>query len=589
MNYAEAMDYIEELNKKGISPGLERVQSILGMLGNPQDALRCIHIAGTNGKGSVSAFLVSALQKSGRKVGHYQSPTLFDYRDRIQVNGEAIPEEAVASLLSRIREADSNAENVYAGSLTSFEAETIMAFLHFRNEGCEYVVLETGMGGRLDATNVITQPIVTVITAISMDHTGMLGNTLEEIAAEKAGIIKDGCPVVIGVQQPEALNVLLQHGSKHHAKIIRVMPEDIIKEKWNLDGQLISYGKWQHLRISLLGDYQPENAAVALETLALLQQKDVAVSDDMIAAGMQAAVWPGRFEVLHRNPTIIVDGAHNPAGAEKLARTLDYFTGHTIRIAMGVFRDKDYKGILRHLSGYSNTICCFAPEGRRGLEAEALADAAGAYFENVMTADSPKDAIQKLAARTMQEDIILCCGSLSIVKDVTEAVSELYGNGNAARWNRILHHPLFRQNMAELEQAERDREFCRHDLSHLLDVARIAWILALEQGLSIEKDLIYGAALLHDLGRNRQYRDNVAHSDASAELAAVILPETGYRQDEIKQILEAIRYHGELTEATGIAAGLLYEADKRSRNCFACAVADRCKWPKTQQNQNLSC
>ena len=209
MNYEEAISYIEQLNTRGIALGLERITALLELLGNPQDTLRVIHVAGTNGKGSVCAFIDSALRQAGMRVGRYISPALYAYLERFQINGAYMPEEEFAQLLARVREACDNMEEKGLELPTVFEVETAVAFLYFQAAGCDYVLLEVGMGGRLDSTNVIMRPVLSVITSISMDHTGMLGNTLGEIAAEKAGIIKESCPVVLAWQKPEAMNVLL--------------------------------------------------------------------------------------------------------------------------------------------------------------------------------------------------------------------------------------------------------------------------------------------------------------------------------------------------------------------------------------------
>lgn len=586
MNFAEAMEYIDELNSVGISLGLERVKSVLEKLENPQDSLRCIHIAGTNGKGSVGAFLSSVLQKSGKRVGHYQSPTLFEYRDRIMLNGVAISEKDVAELLTTIRAIDKDI--LKNGTLTSFEAETVMAFLYFKKKNCDYVILEVGMGGRQDATNVISNPILSIITPISMDHTSILGNSLTAIAEEKAGILKKGCPAVIGIQTDEAMKVLLEACRKLDITPVTEQSELLKREGWSLEGQKFTYGKWNHMRISLIGEYQPENAGLALEALEVLQERDSEITDDMVLAGMQAAIWPGRCEVLWHEPTVIVDGAHNPAGAEKLAETMKYFPGKKIRIAMGVYRDKDYRTMLKTLASFSESICCFSPIGARGLEADKLASEAKAFFPEVATADSSEQALRYLKDISDKEDVILCCGSLSIVKGISEAVTDVFGGRNVEKWNRILHHPVFIETLAAIREQEKDRVFCHHDLNHLLDVARISWIAVLEQNLGLSKDAVYGAALLHDLGRWKQYTSQKPHHIAGAELAQRILPDAGYTEEEIANITEAILYHGEVsTEHPKKLALLLYQADKLSRNCFLCEAQPQCKWPVTQQNNDL--
>lgn len=425
MNYEEALQYINQLNSKGIALGLERIEALLERLGNPQKGQRFIHVAGTNGKGSVCAFLDSALREAGLRVGRYISPTLYDYRERIQIDGQYISKQAVASLLTTIQQACVQMERQGLEPPTVFEVETALAFLYFAEQHCDYVLLEVGMGGRLDSTNVISQPVLSVITPISLDHTRMLGDHLAAIAAEKGGIVKPHCPAVLGPQQPEAQAVLTARCQQCGITPLQVDVNQIQKQQWSWQGQRFSYGRWSQLTIGLSGDYQRVNGAIAIEALQLLQKEEPALTDEAIQAGLAKARWPGRFEIIGQAPLFVVDGAHNPAGAQALAQTLqEHFAGKRIWLLLGVFRDKDYQQIGAILSGCSQTVFCFQPQHERGLEAELLAAAVAPYFQQVQVAESAEQAVQQVLQRADREDVVVSCGSLSTIGAVQRAVQQ---------------------------------------------------------------------------------------------------------------------------------------------------------------------
>ncbi len=425
MNYEEALQYINQLNSKGIALGLERIEALLERLGNPQKGQRFIHVAGTNGKGSVCAFLDSALREAGLRVGRYISPTLYDYRERIQIDGQYISKQAVASLLTTIQQACVQMERQGLEPPTVFEVETALAFLYFAEQHCDYVLLEVGMGGRLDSTNVISQPVLSVITPISLDHTRMLGDHLAAIAAEKGGIVKPHCPAVLGPQQPEAQAVLTARCQQCGITPLQVDVNQIQKQQWSWQGQRFSYGRWSQLNIGLSGDYQRVNGAIAIEALQLLQKEEPALTDEAIQAGLAKARWPGRFEIIGQAPLFVVDGAHNPAGAQALAQTLqEHFSGKRIWLLLGVFRDKDYQQIGAILSGCSQTVFCFQPQHERGLEAELLAAAVAPYFQQVQVAESAEQAVQQVLQRADREDVVVSCGSLSTIGAVQRAVQQ---------------------------------------------------------------------------------------------------------------------------------------------------------------------
>lgn len=423
MNYEEALAYIEQLNSKGIALGLERIGALLERLGNPQQGQQVIHVAGTNGKGSVCAFVDSALREAGLRVGRYSSPTLYDYRERIQINGQYIEKQAVAALLTEIRQACEQLERQGLEPPTVFEVETALAFLYFKRQRCDYVLLEVGMGGRLDSTNVIEQPVLSVITPISLEHTGMLGDSLAAIAVEKGGIIKPGCPVVLGPQQPEAQAVLEARCGQCGVTPVQVDLSQLREQRWSCQGQQFAYGQRTGLLIGLLGDYQRVNAAVAIEALALLQKREPALTETALRSGLAKTRWPGRFEIIKQGPLFVVDGAHNPAGAQALAQTLQaHFAGRRIWLLMGVFRDKDYRRILSIMSRCSQTVFCFQPRHERGLEAERLATVAADYFAHVQVSGSAEQAVWQVLEQADSDDVVVSCGSLSTIQAVQQAV-----------------------------------------------------------------------------------------------------------------------------------------------------------------------
>ena len=429
MNYEEALIYINQLNKKGISLGLERMEQLLMLLGNPQESLRCIHVAGTNGKGSVCAFLDSALQRAGLQVGRYSSPTLYDYRERIQINGAYITEADLAALLTIVKQACEQMAQQGQETPTAFEVETALAFLYFQQQQCDYVLLEVGLGGRLDSTNVIQHPALSIITAISLDHTALLGDTLAAIAAEKGGIIKAGCPVVLSAQQPEALAVLQERCRICSVQPMKVDLSNLRDKQWSQQGQQFTYGRWENVSIGLLGDYQRVNAAVALEALQFLQQREPALTDTVIRQALAEARWPGRFEMILQHPLFIVDGAHNPAGAEALAQTLeqhfyDKMNDKKIWLLMGVFADKNYRQIGQILSRCSDSIICFQPAEARGLDSAALAAAMEPYYTHIINAQTAAQAVQQVLAQAVPDDVIVSFGSLSTIKAVQDAVQQ---------------------------------------------------------------------------------------------------------------------------------------------------------------------
>lgn len=445
MNYTEAMDEIGQWNSKGIALGLERISALLDLLDNPQEKVRYIHVAGTNGKGSVCAFLDSVLRQAGFCVGRYSSPTLYTYLERFQINGSSMKSEVFADLFTIVHSACSKMQAQGMELPTVFEVETAIAFLYFKQQHCDYVLLEVGMGGRLDSTNVIQHPVLSVITSISLDHTKMLGNALEAIALEKAGIIKQNCAVVLAPQKPEVMEVLLEQCKACDVVPTIVELQQLHSGQWGLEGQVFSYRHWEFIQIRLNGLYQQINAAVALEALQILAQKEPSLNEYTIRDGLAQTVWPGRFEIIQQVPLFIVDGAHNPAGAKMLADTVQELLLPYVRekgvscqvwLLMGVFRDKDYNTIGQIMRVCSDTLICFQPHGERGLASTELKNAMCDYYSIVVDCKTPEAAVEYVLQHAADTDIIISFGSLSTIKVVQDA---------AYAWE-VEHHGAWKNN-----------------------------------------------------------------------------------------------------------------------------------------------
>lgn len=416
MTYRETMDWIQQIGKSGIILGLDRMEELLNRLGRPEQDLKMIHVAGTNGKGSVCTFIAAILEAAGYKVGRYISPTLYDYRERIQINGIYIEPEALAEGMSEIREICEAMAAEGMEAPTVFEVETALGFWYFKKNGCDFVVLETGMGGRLDSTNAAAHPILSVITSISMDHMAQLGNTLSEIAFEKAGILKPGTPAVIGPQKPEAMEVLLEQCREKN-----IIPEVgdwnrlTVKERRLFEArQIFDYKQYKNLTIHLGGTYQVENACIAIEAVEALKLENPMRT--AIIQGLSRAKWPGRFQCLSREPLIFIDGAHNADGAAALRESVEaYFPEQRKILIMGVFADKDYRAILEEMHSVSKTLISFTPENIRGLDSAELKNAAQPYFEQVIDAKTAGNALDIAKKQAKSGDVIIIFGSLSTI------------------------------------------------------------------------------------------------------------------------------------------------------------------------------
>lgn len=425
MNYEEAREYLDQVSKGGSVLGLDNMRELLKRLENPQDSLKFVHISGTNGKGSVLAYVSTVFKEAGYRTGRYISPTLFSYREKIQVNESFIGREDLARLTEEVKKAAEEMQNSGKGFPTIFEIETALAFLYFAEQKCDIVILETGLGGALDATNVITTSVMEVITSISMDHMEFLGDTLGKIALQKAGIIKPHTSVVSAVQDMEAMEVIRDVCRKKECVFDTVDQEQIKDISYGYEGQSFSYKDWKNIKISLMGSYQIKNAALALEAIEALRKLGYELNDKVIYQGMKTAVWKGRFTVISKEPFIIMDGAHNQAAAEELVRSLKlYYPGKKFYYIFGMFRDKDYHQVIRLTAPLAEHIVTVeTPENPRALPAEELKKAVAEVNPSVEAAGSLRMAVNQVMEQIDKDAVIVIFGSLSFLGEAEMAVN----------------------------------------------------------------------------------------------------------------------------------------------------------------------
>lgn len=422
--------------------GLERIRELLERLGRPQDRLKFVHVAGTNGKGSICAYLASILGAAGYRTGMFTSPYIERFEERIRVDGTMISPDDLRDVTLAVREhAEAMAEET-GDHPTEFELMTAVALEHFARCGCDIVVLEVGLGGRLDSTNVIDAPEACVIARIGLDHTALLGNTLAAIAGEKAGIIKEGSAVVSWPQEPEAMAVI-EHAAAEHGCELRMPDFAQLEEgavKWE-DGaspfRPFSYKEWADLRTGILGSYQPQNATVALEAVDVLRGRGWRIPDEAVRAGVARTRWPGRFEIVEGGSSpdgfaIVVDGGHNPQGARALADSLaEVFPGRKPVFVIGVLEDKDYPRMLEDMLPLGSAFVCVTPDNPRALPAHKLArairwtgqDLLGcSACVNPVVARDFEDAIRRARELADPDGLICAFGSLYSVAALKEAV-----------------------------------------------------------------------------------------------------------------------------------------------------------------------
>lgn len=410
MDRLSFLDFYTATPKYTHAPGLDVIKALMARLGVPQRRLRCVHIAGTNGKGSCAAMTASVLQAAGYRTGLFTSPDLVTMTERIRINGVNITMSDFADITARVKAACRGLEEP-----SYFEKITAAALLYFAEQGCDYVVLETGLGGRLDATNIIESPVCSVIMPIGFDHTGVLGDSLPAIAGEKAGILKPGCPAICAPQEKDALQVLQQAAAEKNVPFLVIDITKIIPGSHSPAGQVFSYGDMERIELSLLGRHQVQNACAVIETARIL-----GIDKGAIRAGLKAAQWPCRFEFFPGTPSFLLDGAHNAHGAAALAAGLrEYFPGQKFTMVMGVMADKDYTDILALMEPLAERFITLAPDSPRAMPPAEL----GAMVRTVpaAAADSIGEAVAMARA---YGDPVCAFGSLYYIGTVRALLTE---------------------------------------------------------------------------------------------------------------------------------------------------------------------
>ncbi len=410
MNYLEALQYISSFKTVSLCPSLDRISALLKTLGNPERNIKAIHIAGTNGKGSVASMMASVFKEAGYKVGLFTSPYIVCFRERIRINGEMISERELSALCNEVKTAYEDIKEETA--ISQFEFITAVAFLYFKKQNCDYVVLETGLGGRFDATNVLPKPICSIITNISFDHTQVLGETLSEIALEKAGIIKDEVPVFSAMQEDEAFVVLETEAKKSKTNLC-FADRNLLSEVRSDMYETSFVFEEESFKTNLIGEFQIDNAFLSVLAIKKLFPS---IKTQIINRGLKNVSHPGRMEIISNNPNIILDGAHNPDAAKKLSSFLkkNKWEGNIIFSAM---KDKNYESVLNELADLSNSIILLPlSDIPRAESGEELKEKASRFFENCTIAKDIKDAL------ALGGDSVLVCGSLYLISKIREHI-----------------------------------------------------------------------------------------------------------------------------------------------------------------------
>ena len=443
--YEQTIEWLYNLHLFGIKFGLKKIKKLLEYLDNPQNSLRIIHIGGTNGKGSVCALLGSILDRAGFKVGVNTSPHLTEFTERIQINGKQISKSEVieyTNLLADIRERINTETDL--GYATYFEVVSAMALKYFADNNVEYVVLEVGLGGTYDATNIVS-PIITVLTDIDLDHTEHLGNTLTSVAKNKAGIIKSKIPVITSNTHSEVLNVISSTCAAHQSKCFK-LGEDFQFEilESNLNGLRFNYNgmnlKYSDLHLPLLGLHQGVNAALALGVIDLLtEQEDLEISEGTISQGLQDTSWSGRLEVIQNSPIVLLDGAHNPAGARALKNALKMFEYKELYLVFGCSEEKDIKSLVLELAPLAKKMIITQADIRRAAEPKMILKQMEDYDLETEIIIPVQAAVKSALSQAQNDDLICVCGSLFIVGEARE-MWYLEKNRNIAEKLHRIHY-----------------------------------------------------------------------------------------------------------------------------------------------------
>jgi dihydrofolate synthase/folylpolyglutamate synthase len=416
MTYEEALEYIHGSWKLGNKLGLHNMEKLLGLMGNPHKKLRFVHVAGTNGKGSTSAFIASILMQAGYRTGLYTSPFIQRFTERIQIGTQEISREELADITAFVKRCADQMELMGDNHPTEFEIVTAVAFEYYFRKACDIVVLEVGLGGRFDPTNIIETPELAVITTINYDHTDMLGDTLPKIAFEKAGIIKHHGDVVIYSQSREVEQVFEDACVQRGAHLYKTDFSEIELHEFGPDGQVFSSGGYSRLEIGLLGRHQIKNALVAVRAAEILSGKGFDISQNDMRNGLANAKWPARLEIIQKDPVLVIDGAHNPEGAVVLRSFLDeYFPGKPVTFIMGVLSSKDYLSMINTVLPGCKRLFAVTPGTPKALPAALLADAAASYCNDIQISDTIEEAVRTSIQTAGPDEIICAFGSLYFI------------------------------------------------------------------------------------------------------------------------------------------------------------------------------
>ena len=422
MNIEQAINYIHSLYRPGNKPGLHREQELLKLLGNPEKELKFVHIAGTNGKGSTAAMTASILCKAGYKAGLFTSPYIYRFHERIQMDGRQIEDEKLLPLILKVKALADTMEE----PPTEFEFVTALAMEYYRQEKCPIVVLEVGMGGRLDATNVIPVPEVAVITNIGLDHTDALGSTVEEIAENKAGIFKEGGSAVVYRGTPGVEAVYKKICAEKNVKLTFADFAGLRLLSHGLEGQVFDCGARKNMQLPLLGDHQLHNAAVVLSVVDTLIARGWNITEEHIYEGLRDVSWPGRFDIVGRDPLFIIDGGHNPQCLEALVKNIeDYLKDRKVVVLTGVLADKDYGEMYRPVMPLVEEFVCITPFNPRKLEAKELAKHLQAAGARAAACDTIPEGVKLAIEKAGKNGVVLSFGSLYSIGDIKTALENL--------------------------------------------------------------------------------------------------------------------------------------------------------------------
>ncbi len=424
MTIDEAVKYIKCVSSLGTKPGLERINALLSGLGNPEKRLNVIHVAGTNGKGSFSAMLASVLMEAGFSVGLYTSPHLIKYNERISVNGKDVSDREMSRGLEKILPISEKVKEI-AGAPSEFELLTAMAFMIFAEKKPDFCIIECGMGGRWDATNVFDNPLLSVITGVALDHTAFLGDTVEKIAAEKAGIIKPGRPVLFGGNDPGAFCVIKETASRLSSPLTVTDRDKITNPVCSVNGTRFQY-KGNEYEVCLAGHYQPLNAANVIEAVGLLRSEGYVITENSLRAGLKKARWPGRFEKLVESPPVYFDGGHNPEGVSEAVESVKTIFGGRVNLITGMLRDKDYRFMIKKMSEVTAAVFTVTPDSPRSLDRFETAAEFRKNGVNAVPCGYMKVALRKAVAESLKNGFpVLCLGSLYSYAGFIQAVLKI--------------------------------------------------------------------------------------------------------------------------------------------------------------------